>query len=53
MPHAEERANYLHFSFNGEHILLRALPLDSFLHFLCGSILIIMLCLIERYILLL
>jgi len=48
MPGKRFREDYLHWALKGEHVLLQSLHLDSTLHFIAGSLLIIVLCLTER-----
>lgn len=47
--HMDGWEDYLHFSFLGEHILVKTLPLNSFANFIWGTLLTVVLCLIERY----
>lgn len=47
--HMDGWEDYLHFSFLGEHILVKTLPLNSFANFIWGTLLTVLLCLIERY----
>lgn len=41
--------DYLHVSFSGEHVLFHSLRLDSFWTFCLGSILVVVICLVERF----
>lgn len=45
----DEWVDYLHVEFLGEHILFRFLRLQSFWSFILGSIVITVICLVERY----
>ena len=47
--HMDGWEDFLHFSFLGEHILLETLPLNSFANFFWGTLLTVLLCLAERY----
>jgi hypothetical protein len=47
--HMDGWEDYLHFSFLGEHVLLKSLPLNSLSSFIWGTLLTVSLCLAERY----
>lgn len=49
--HMDGWEDFLHFSFLGEHVLFKMLPLNSFANFFWGSVLTILICLAERYLL--
>jgi len=46
--HMDGWEDFLHFSFLGEHVLLKSLPLNSFSNFIWGTLLTLLLCFLER-----